>query len=217
MRRRDLLKACAAGALAANFARPLRAQPAPGKLLRYVPAANLTLLDPIWSTAYVSLCHGYAVFDAPYAADARQSPQLQMLESQDVSTDGRVWSLRLREGLKFHDGEPVRAVDCAASFARWAARQSTGQVVGAFVDSWGATDDRTVKVTLKQPLPTFAYLMANSVFPPFVMPERLAKTEPGKQVTEMIGSGPFRFNAAEYVSGSTVVYEKFAGLGLGEA
>jgi peptide/nickel transport system substrate-binding protein len=211
MRRRDLLKVCAAGVLAANTGRVVRAQPVPARVLQYVPASNLTLLDPIWSTAYVSICHGYAVFDAPYAADAGQKAQLQMLESHDVSADGRVWSLRLRDGLRFHDGEPVRAVDCAASFARWAARQSTGQVVGAFVESWSAADDRTVKVTLKQPLPTFAYLMANSVFPPFVMPERLARTEPGKQVTEMIGSGPFRFNAAEYVSGTTVVYEKFAG------
>src|SRR5437868_15483187 len=117
MRRRDLLKGCAAGVLAANIGRPARAQPAPASVLRYVPAANLTLLDQIWSTAYVSICHGYAVFDAPYAADAGQNPKLQMLQSQDVSADGRIWSLRLREGLKFHDGEPVRATDCAASFA----------------------------------------------------------------------------------------------------
>ncbi|HMK81923.1 MAG TPA: ABC transporter substrate-binding protein [Xanthobacteraceae bacterium] len=212
MRRRDLLKGCAAATLAA--ARPPRAaqaQSAPGSVLRYVPAANLTLLDPIWSTAYVSICHGYAVFDAPYAADAGQNPRPQMLQGHEVSVDGRAWSLRLREGLTFHDGEPVRASDCAASFARWAARQSTGQVVGAFVESWSTADDRTIKVTLKQPLPTLAYLMANSVFPPFVMPERLARTAPDKQVTEMIGSGPFRFNAAEYVSGNRVVYEKFAG------
>jgi len=211
MKRRDVLKGGAAAA-AAMLSRlsSARAQSAPGSVLRYVPSANLTLIDPIWSTAYVSLCHGYAVFDAPFAADAKQNPRPQMLEGHEISSDGRSWSLRLRKGLAFHDGEPVRASDCAASFARWAARQSTGQVIGAFVDSWSATDDQTIRVELKQPLPTFAYLMANSVFPPFVMPERLAKTDPGKQVTEMVGSGPFRFNATEYVSGSKVVYEKFA-------
>jgi peptide/nickel transport system substrate-binding protein len=212
MQRRSLLAAGAAGALAGALpGRGARAQSAGGaKVLRYVPSANLTLLDPIWSTAYVSICHGFAVFDALYGADAHQNIKPQMAEGHTVSDDGRTWLIRLREGLRFHDGEPVRATDCAASLARWAARQSTGQVVGAFVESWSAADDRTIKVSLKQPMPTLAYLLAMSVFPPFIMPERLAKTDPGKQVTEMVGSGPFRFVASEYVSGSRVVYEKFA-------
>ena len=205
MKRRALLASAAAGVVAAT-----RPAGAATTTLRYVPASNLTLLDPIWSTAYVSLCHGYAVFDAPYAADAKQIARPQMAEGHDVSADGRTWSIKLREGLRFHNGEPVRAQDAAASFARWAARQPTGQVVGAFVESWTASDDRTVKIALKRPLPTLAYMLGNSVFPAFVMPEHLAKTDPTKQVSEMIGSGPFRFKADEYVSGSKVAYEKFA-------
>ncbi len=202
MHRRAFLASAAALA-----ARPALAQPT--TTLRFVPNSNLTLLDPIWSTAYVSLCHGYTVFDAPFAADAKQSPTLQMAESYDVSPDGRTWQIRLREGLRFHNGEPVRAIDAATSLTRWAARQSTGQVLGAFVESWSAADDRTIKVALKQPLPTLAYMLGNSAFPPFIMPEHLAKTDPSKQVAEMIGSGPFRFKASEYVTGSRVVYEKF--------
>jgi peptide/nickel transport system substrate-binding protein len=194
-----------AGALPVRFA----AGQAQKSVLRYVPSSNLTLLDPIWSTAYVSLCHGYAVFDALFAADARQQVQPQMAEGYTISDDGRTWTIRLREGLRFHDGEPVRGIDVATSLKRWAARQPTGQVVGAFVDSWTAPDDRTVVIALKRPLPTLAYLMAMSPFPPFVMPERLAKTDPAQQVTEMVGSGPFRFVASEYVSGSLTVYEKF--------
>jgi len=212
VRRRNLLKAGAATVLAASpIARFAIAQPAERSVLRYVPSANLSLLDPIWSTAYVSLCHGYAVFDALYGADAKQQIRPQMAEGHSVSDDGRVWSIRLRDGLKFHDGEPVRAVDCAASLARWAARQPTGQVVGTFVESWSATDDRTIKVSLRQKLPSLAYLLAMSVFPPFIMPERLAKTDPSKQVTEMVGSGPFRFVAREFVDSSLVVYERFDG------
>jgi peptide/nickel transport system substrate-binding protein len=203
MKRRSFLATSAAAAAV----HPAAAQAT--TTLRFVPSSNLSLLDPIWSTAYVSLCHGYAVFDAPYGADANQAPKPQMAEGHEISTDGRTWLIRLREGLKFHDGEPVRAADAAASMARWAARQSTGQVVGAFVDSWTAADDRTIKVSLKQPLPTLAYMLGNSAFPAFIMPEHLARTDPGKQVSEMTGSGPFRFKADEYVSGSKVVYEKF--------
>ena len=208
MKRRSLLAAAlAAPALPRQAAAQSGSQS--GATLRFVPSSNLTLLDPIWSTAFVSLCHGYAVFDAPYGADSKQTPRPQMAEGHEISDDGRTWRIRLREGLKFHDGEPVRATDAAASLARWAARQSTGQVVGAFVESWTAADDRTIKVSLKQKLPTLAYMLGNSAFPAFIMPERLARTEPGKQVTEMVGSGPFRFKADEYVSGSKVIYEKF--------
>ena len=220
-RRTFLASSTAAGGTFAMAGRKAGAQPASPpvlrpsvprpSVLRYVPTANLTLLDPVWSTAYVSLCHGYQVFDAPWGLDASGRAQPQMLEGHTVSDDGRTWTLRLRDGLRFHDGTPVRAADCAASFARWAARQPTGQVVGGFVDSWSAADDRTVKIALKSPLPTLALLMASSPFPPFVMPERLARTEPSVQVAEMVGSGPFRFVAGEYVSGNLVVYEKFAG------
>lgn len=210
MRRRSFLAGgTAAVAAQGTLMRRAAAQSSASSVLRFVPNSQLTLLDPVWSTAYSTLCHAYAVFDAPYGATASQQPRPQMLEGDDVSTDGKVWTLRLREGLKFHDGQPVRAADCVASFTRWASRQSTGLVVGAFVDSWTAADDRTVKVTLKRPLPTFSYLMANSTFPAFVMPERLAKTEASKQITEMVGSGPFRFLAGEFVAGSRAVYEKF--------
>lgn len=210
-RRTFLASSVAAGGALATIGRRAAAQSAGRSVLRYVPSANLTLLDPIWSTAYISLCHGYAVFDTPYGLDAAGRVRPQMLDGHTVSDDGRTWMLRLREGLRFHDGTPVRAADCAASFARWATRQPTGQVIGGFVDSWSAPDDRTVKIALKTPLPTLALLMANSPFPPFVMPERLARTDPSAQVTEMVGSGPFRFVAGEYVSGSLAVYEKFAG------
>ncbi|UFN47057.1 ABC transporter substrate-binding protein [Roseomonas sp. OT10] len=212
MRRRNLLAAGAAAALTAQprlLGRPAVA--APASVLRYVPSANLTLLDPVWSTAYISLCHGYAVFDALYATDAAGNVRPQMAEGHEVSPDGLTWTIRLRDGLRFHDGEPVRAADCVASLARWCARQATGQVVGSFVAAWEAADDRTLRARLHQPFPNLAYLMAHSVFPAFVMPERLAQTDPGRQVTEMVGSGPFRFVAGEYVSGALAVYERFAG------
>ncbi len=212
MQRRDFLTGAAAAALGTIAApRAARAQPAAASVLRFVPAANLTLLDPVASTAFVSICHGYAVFDTPYGADSQQTARPQMLEGHDISDDGRVWSMRLRDGIAFHDGAKVLAADVAASLARWTTRNGTGQVVGAFVESWSAADDRTVKVTLKRPLPTLAYLLANSVFPPFVMPARLLAEAGEKPVSDMIGSGPFRFDAAGYVSGSQVIYQKFAG------
>jgi peptide/nickel transport system substrate-binding protein len=118
MHRRTLLKGVAAAGLA-PLAAPAIAQPAKTATLRLIPQSNLTVLDPIWTTATVTGNHGYHVFDTLYSADSHLQPQPQMAAGHEVSDDGRVWRIHLREGLKFHDGTPVRSLDCAASLARW--------------------------------------------------------------------------------------------------
>jgi peptide/nickel transport system substrate-binding protein len=211
MRRRTLLAGTAAGAglLAAPAA---RAQSARERTLRFVPQANLTSLDPIWTTAAVTENHGWTVFDTLYGMTEDLRVQPQMAEGHTVSDDGRTWQIRLREGLRFHDGEPVRAQDCAASLARWSRRDTFGQSLGAVVDAWEAADDRTIRIRLKSPFPLLVDALAKpAAVVPFIMPERLARTDPFQQVTEMVGSGPYRFLANEYVSGSRAAYAKFDG------
>ncbi len=202
--RRQLL---AAGAAA--LAAPAVAQPAKTATLRFVPQANLTLLDPILTTALVTNNHAYYVFDTLYSAAADGVPKPQMASGAEVSADGRTWKIGLRDGLKFHDGSPVLARDCAASIARWAKREPFGQLLDKVVDSYGSADDKTVEIKLKKPFPLLLSAIGKPDSSlPFVMPERLAQTDPAKQVTEMVGSGPYKFVAAEYVTGSRVVYEK---------
>ena len=120
MRLRTLLKAgVAATALPSTFAIAQSNNGAgTNKLLRYVPPADLSVLDPSWTTTQVSITHGYYVFDTLFAINSEQKPQLQMAESANVSEDGRTWDIKLRDGLLFHDGEKVLARDCAASLAR---------------------------------------------------------------------------------------------------
>ncbi len=209
MKRRTLLRAAAASAMATTLPRFAIAQPAKTRVLRFVPQANLTILDPILTTAAVSANHGWLVFDTLFGVNAQMEPKPQMAEGFTVSDDGRTYLIKLREGLRWHDGEPVRAQDCAPSLARWAARDTFGQTLAKVVDSWGAADDRTIKVTLKQPFP----LLIDAIAKPdaqiaFMMPERMAKTDPFKPVTEMIGSGPFRFLKDEFVAGSAAAYAK---------
>ncbi len=208
MRRRSLLGAAGSVLLA----RPGLAQGARARTLRFVPQANLTVLDPIQTTAGVSLNHGYAVFDTLYGTGADFRPTPQMAEGHEVSADGLTWSIRLRPGLRFHDGEPVRAADCAASLARWSRRDTFGQTLGAAVDAWEAQDDRTLRIRLKRPFPRLPSALAFvGPIPAFIMPERLARTDPYKPVTEMVGSGPYRFLPDEFVSGSRVAYARFEG------
>jgi peptide/nickel transport system substrate-binding protein len=202
--RRTFIKTAAATAL------PLTAiAQSKAKRLRYVPQADLSVLDPTVSTSGVTEEHAYNVFDTLYGLDSKALPQPQMAEGHTVSDDGRIWLIRLRKDLWFHDGTPVRAVDCAASLTRWMVNDPFGQILARYLDAWDATDDRTLRARLKKPFPRLISALAKSITPPFMMPERLAKTNPSKPITEMVGSGPYRFLAGEFISGAHVGYRKF--------
>jgi peptide/nickel transport system substrate-binding protein len=186
------------------------AQSEKNRVLRFVPQANLSLLDPIFTTVGPTTCHGFAIYDTLFGINAKREPRPQMAEGYTLSDDGRTYLIRLREGLKFHHGEPVRAQDCAPSLIRWAAKDTLGQTVWPYVESCGALDDRTLKIVLKQPITIFIEAIARGCINiPFIMPEHLAKTDPYKQVTEIVGSGPYRFLANEFVSGVHVAYARF--------
>src|SRR5579872_1992099 len=209
MKRRTFVRTGLAAGAAVALPRISIAQPANARVLKFVPQANLTVLDPIITTAAVTINHGWMVFDTLFGVNAQLQPKPQMAEGYTVSDDGRTYLIKLRDGLKFHDGEPVLARDCAASLARWAACDTFGQTAAKSVESWGTADDKTVKITLKRKFPLLITGMAMQ--PSFIMPERLAKTDPFKGVTEMIGSGPFRFIKSDFIAGSGAAWEKFDG------
>jgi len=196
----------------AALSAPALAQGTGSRVLKFIPQADLTVLDPVWTTAYVTRNHGLAVFDTLYGTDASYNAQPQMVAGHTVENDGKLWRLTLRPGLMFHDGTPVLARDCVASIARWGKRDAMGQTLMAYTDELAAPDDKTIQFRLKKPFPLLPDALgkvASAICA--IMPERLAKTDPFTQVTEMVGSGPFRFKADERVVGARVVYERFAG------
>src|SRR5438876_10948338 len=156
MDRRTLLKTvAAAGTLAATgrLSAPAVAQGAAARTLRFVPQANLANFDPIWGTQYVVRNASAMVWDTLYGADEELQPQRQMVEAEEVSSDGLTWTFRLRPGLKFHDGEPVLAKDAVASINRWAVREPMGGMIKAIENELTAVDDRTFRWSLKRPYP----------------------------------------------------------------
>jgi peptide/nickel transport system substrate-binding protein len=215
MRRREFIRlAAAAGAttITAPITAPVRAQTSPDRVLRFVPSTSLVSLDPVFSTALVAVQHGYHVFDTLYGVDGRLLPKPQMAEGHAVSDDGRTWTIRLREGLRFHDGSPVRAADCGASLERWSKRDAFGKLVAAAVDRYESTDDRTLTVRLKAPFPRLLDAIGKPhSSPAFIMPEHLARTPATTAITEIVGSGPYRFLPGEFDPGALVAYAKFDG------
>ena len=210
MRRRTFLGTSLA-ASAAGLTTPAALRAQNSRVLRFIPQADLTVLDPMWTTAYVTRNHAFMVYDTLFGQDSAYRPSPQMLEGFTTEDDGKTWTLTLRPGLLFHDNEPVRARDCVASLQRWGKRDAFGGALMAATDELLAKDDRTLVFRLKKPFALLPSALAKTpLYMPAIMPERIAKTDPFTQVTEMIGSGPFRFKADERVPGARVVYEKFA-------
>ena len=208
MRRRELLKAAGASVAALAAPRIGRAE-RPNKLV-FVPTEDLSVLDPHFAGPRSRRTHAYLVFDTLYGIDTNWMAQPQMIEGHQVEEDGLTWTLKLRDGLRFHDKEPVLARDVVASIRRFAARISLAEALMAATEELSAPDDRTVRFRLKRPFPHLPDALAGpGGIVPAIMPERLALTSPFKPVPEIVGSGPYRFLTDEHISGARAAYERF--------
>jgi len=179
--------------------------------LRVVMHSDLKIVDPIWTTAYIVRNHGYMVYDTLFAMDAKGEIKPQMADKlPEVSKDRLTYTLTLRDGLVWHDGKPVTSEDCIASIKRWAAKDSMGQKMMGFVKEMAPVNAKTFKITLHEPTGlVLGALGKPSSNVPFMMPKRVADTDPNTQISDYTGSGPFVFKKDEWKPGDKAVYVKF--------
>ena len=154
--------------------------------LRMVAHSDLKVLDPIWTTAFITRNHGYMVYDVLFAQDEQLRVQPQMVDKYQVSADKLTWTFTLRDGLEWHDGQPVTSEDCVASIKRWAARDALGQQLMASVADLKAVDAKTFTLILKEPFGLVLEALGKpSSNVPFMMPKRVAETDPNKQFDDI--------------------------------
>jgi peptide/nickel transport system substrate-binding protein len=179
--------------------------------LRVVMHSDLKVIDPIWTTAYIVRNHGYMIYDTLFAMDAKGEIKPQMVDKYELSADRLTYTMTLRDGLLWHDGKPVTAEDCVASIKRWSAKDSMGQKMMSFVKELQVVNPKTFRIVLSEPtglvLPALGKPSSNV---PFMMPKRVADTDPNTQIADTIGSGPFVFKKDEWKPGDRVVYVKNA-------
>jgi peptide/nickel transport system substrate-binding protein len=202
MQRRSFLTAAAAAALAC----PSIAQTT--KPMIFVPQGNLVSIDPVWTTATVTRNAAAMVFETLYGRNEALEPKPQMIAGALAEDDGKRWMLTLRDGLAFHDGQKVLARDCVASLNRWMKRDPAGQTIADRLDAIEAKDDKTLVFRFKKPFASLPMVLSKTQPTPAIMPERIAATDAFKQIPEMIGSGPFKYEPKEYVSGSRMVFTR---------
>src|SRR4249920_391083 len=183
---------------------------AAAKTLRVAPHSDLKIVDPIWTTALISVNHGYMIYDTLFALDEKLHVQPQMVDRYEMSADKLTYTFTLRDGLAWHDGAPVTAEDCIASIKRWAAKDSLGQKVMSFVDTISVGDAKTFTIKLKEQTGLLIFALGKpSSNVPFMMPKRVAETDPNTQISDFTGSGPFVFRKEEWKPGDKAVYVKF--------
>lgn len=178
--------------------------------MKVVMHSDVKIVDPIWTTAYIVRNHGYMIYDTLFAMDEKGEIKPQMVESFTESPDKLTYTFTLRDGLLWHDGKPVTAEDCVASIKRWSAKDAVGQKLASFIDSMSVGDAKTFTVKLKSPTGLLIFGLGKpSSNVPFMMPKRVAETDPNTQISEFVGSGPFVLKTDEWKPGDKIVYTKF--------
>ncbi|NOJ38879.1 ABC transporter substrate-binding protein [Bradyrhizobium australiense] len=202
------LSVLALSAALASLALTSRAVAAGKKTVTAVMHSDLRIIDPGFTTAYITRDHGYMVYDTLLATDSNFKIQPQMADWK-VSDDKLTYTFTLRDGLKWHDGTPVTAEDCVASLKRWGKNDNMGQKLMDFTASIEPIDAKSFALKLKEPYGLVLESIGKpSSYTPFMMPKRLAETPAGQQIKEQVGSGPFKFVQAEFQPGVKAVYEK---------
>ena len=176
--------------------------------LRVVNHSDLKILDPIWTTAYIVRNHGYMIYDTLFALDGNLEVKPQMVDTWKVSDDKLTWTFTLRDGLEFHDGTPVTSADVIPSLKRWAVRDPLGQMLWTKVVDVKAVDPKTFQIVLKAPTGIMLQALGKPSGNAFIMPKKVAETDPFKQIDDYTGSGPFIFKKEEWKPGDKTVYVK---------
>ena len=180
--------------------------------LKFVPQADLRILDTAWTTAAITRNHGYLIYEPLFSYDSKNEPKPQAVESWTASPDGLTWTFTMRPGMIFSDGTPITARDAAASLERWSKRKASGTTMRARMAAITTKDDRVFEITFKERFGLVLETLSDAIQPTFVLRAKDAEPDPFTQIQfkEVIGSGPFEFVTAEWVPGVKAVYKKSA-------
>jgi peptide/nickel transport system substrate-binding protein len=173
-----------------------------------VPQSDLRVLDPHVTQATVTRIYGLMIYDTLYAMDEGMRPHPQMVATKKVSADGLSYEFTLRDGLKFHSGEPVTSADVIASVPRAAKQDPLMQLMMKRLTKFEAVDAKTFRMSFDKPFPLIDAALASSG--DLIMRAEDIAGAGDKPITTTNGSGPFRFIASEFLPGAHIGFARNA-------
>ena len=181
-----------AGMMTAAAVTGAAAAPAKGGVITVATVGEPPTLDPMVSTADLVGIITQHIFETLYTFDAKWNVTPLIAEAlPEISADGRVYTIKIRQGLTFHDGSALDADDVVASLKRWTEVASRGKLAAANIDRIEKVDASTIRISLKQPFaPLLALLAFNNSSAVIVPSEKIAP-----EMKDAIGSGPYMLKA----------------------
>ena len=179
--------ACFASALACA---PAYAAPQKGGVANIAMIGEPQTLDPMSSTADLVGTIMQHVYELLYTYDANSNVVPMLAETlPTVSKDGLVYTIPLRQGVKFHNGKEMTSADVVASLERWMKMAPRGKAVAKEVKSIEAKGPHAVVITLNRPYaPLVAHLALSNGFAAI-----MAKDSIAEPLTQFVGTGPYMF------------------------
>ena len=173
-------------------------EPKYGGTLRVVAQGSFSSLDPLPLPAVISVHTSVHVYEHLFAWDFNLNPQPQLVDTWSISDDNMTYTFTLRDGITFHNGDPVTSDDAIASINRWLPAPSVKNTAG-FISEAVKVDDLTFVINLNEPFGGLVIGLGTSPhLSPQIWPEDIANSAPfSEPITEWIGTGPYEFETWE--------------------
>lgn len=159
--------------------------------LRIAISANPPSLDAQIANSNITAQVGYHIFEPLFAMDENFEPQPVLADSYEMSEDGKVYTIKLLKGVKFHNGEEMTADDVVASLNRWVKdSQKASTLIGG--SKFEKVDDYTVKMTANEAASDIITVLANPIMFAAIYPAEVVESAGEKGISEYIGTGPYK-------------------------
>ena len=172
---------------------PASGQAQAGGAIRVATNAEPTTFDWTSSTATATRLVAWHVFEGLFAIDQQYAVRPLLAQGYAVSDDGLRYTIKLRPGLKFHNGQPVTADDVIASLSRWGRLSSGGLETFKYVKGLRAVDAATVEIALSSPFTPLITSLGDPKQSAVIVPKAIAERAGLKPLEELVGTGPYIF------------------------